>query len=318
MTFWLFVAAGLVLLTLGAEALIRGAAGLARRFGLSELLIGLTLVGFGTSTPELVSSVQAALSGAPGIAVGNVVGSNIANILLILGLSAAIAPIVVEPQSFRRDMPALVAATAFVTAILISGVVGRFAGAGFLIAIASYITYAYVSEKMQSSAPEPVRHEIEAAEIHGAQSLLRAIILALTGLALLIIGARLLVTGSIEIASTLGVSETVIGLTIVAVGTSLPELVTSVMAALRGKSNLALGNVVGSNIYNLLGILGATALIKPVAVSAEIISFDIWVMVVATAAMAFFAWTRGRVERWEGMVLVVAYAAYIGWLAFTA
>jgi cation:H+ antiporter len=317
MTIWLSIAAGLILLTLGAEALIRGAAGLARRFGLSELLIGLTLVGFGTSTPELVSSVQAALSGAPGIAIGNVVGSNIANILLILGLSAAIAPIAIEPRSFRRDMPALIAATMFVTVVILSGAIGRFAGAGFLIAIAAYIAYAYFSERVRISAPEPMRHEAEAAEIHSTQSPLVAVILSIIGLVLLVIGAKMLVTGAIEIASSLGVSEAVIGLTIVAVGTSLPELVTSVMAAFRGKSDLALGNVVGSNIYNLLGILGATALIQPVTVAAEIINFDIWVMVGATAAMALFAWTRRSVERWEGYVLLLAYTAYLGWLAFT-
>ncbi|WDI31663.1 calcium/sodium antiporter [Hyphococcus flavus] len=315
---WLFVLAGLVILTLGAEALIRGATGLARRFGLSELLIGLTLVGFGTSTPELVSSVQAALSGAPGIAVGNVVGSNIANILFILGISAAIAPIAIEPKSFRRDMPALLGATVIAIAIMMMGEIGRLAGAGFLLLLALYIGYAYVTESRATSAPEPIRHEAEAAQLAGAQSSFLAIFLCFGGLALLVVGAKLLVSGAIMVAGAFGVSEAIIGLTIVAVGTSLPELVTSVMAAVRGKSDLALGNVVGSNLYNLLGILGATALVKPLTISVEILRFDVWVMLAATGAMALFAMTKHRIERWEGAVLFISYGAYIAYLAVTA
>ncbi len=313
---WLLIVAGLVILTFGAEALIRGAAGLARRLGLSELLIGLTLVGFGTSTPELVSSIEAAQSGSPGIALGNVVGSNIANILLILGLSAAIAPIAVEPKSFRRDMPAVLGATVLAAAVALTGAITRLAGTGFIAALAAYVLFAYLTERRAPAAPEPARHEAEAGEIHGAASPLGAVGLALLGLALLVIGAKLLVSGAMTLAAALGVSEAIIGLSIVAVGTSLPEMLTSVMAALRGKSGLALGNVVGSNIYNLLGILGLTALIRPVAVSPEIMRFDIWVMIAATAGMAGFAWTRGRIDRWEGVLLLVAYAAYLGWLAF--
>ncbi|WP_425409388.1 calcium/sodium antiporter [Hyphococcus sp.] len=315
---WLSILSGLVLLTVGAEALIRGATGLARRLGLSELLIGLTLVGFGTSTPELVSSIEAALSGAPGIAVGNVVGSNIANILLILGLSAFISPIAVEPKSFRRDMPALVAATLVVIVVILTGSVGRYAGAAFLAAIGAYIIYAYRTERRAPLQPEAVRHEAEAAQTPSASAPAKALLLTVFGLALLIAGAKLLVTGSIEVALSLGVSDAVIGLTIVAIGTSLPELVTSVAAAARGKSDLALGNVVGSNLYNLLGILGATALVQPIAVPSEIIRTDIWILLLATAAMALFAWTRGKVERWEGALFTAAYIAYLGWIGVSA
>ncbi len=315
---WISIIAGLFLLTGGAELLIRGATGLARRFGLSELLIGLTLVGFGTSTPELVSSIEAALSGSSGIALGNVIGSNIANILLILGLSAAIAPIAFERNSFHRDLPALIAATIIVIIVMLSGAVGRFAGAGFLIAIAGYITYAYFSERLVTTAPEPVRHEAEAAELPSARSPIAAMAFTGVGLALLIAGAKLLVMGAITIAASLDISESIIGLTIVAVGTSLPELVTSVVAAARGKSNLALGNVVGSNIYNLLGILGVTVLIQPIAVPAEIAQFDIWVMAIATIAMVLFAWTRRNIERWEGVLLVGAYGLYVGYLIINA
>lgn len=312
---WLSVVAGLVILTLGADFLIRGATAIARRFGLSELLIGLTLVGFGTSTPELVSSVQAALLGSPGVAVGNVVGSNIANILLILGISALIAPIAIEPKSMRRDAIALSIATLLAVAVAMTGGYNRPAGAGFLAALVAYLALAYFAERAAPASPETRRREAEAASLpQGPRPLLLDFLFCAAGLALLIGGAKLLVTGAISLAQDLGVSETIIGLTIVAVGTSLPELVTSALAAFRGKSALALGNVVGSNIYNILGILGATALVRPVAAPAEIVAFDNWVMVAATALMIWFAHTRHRIERWEGGLLVAGYAAYIGWL----
>jgi cation:H+ antiporter len=312
---WLSIVAGLVILTVGADFLIRSATAIARRFGLSELLIGLTLVGFGTSTPELVSSVQAALLGSPGVAVGNVVGSNIANILLILGISAVIAPIAIEPKSMRRDAIALSIATLLAVAVSMTGGFNRLAGAGFLAAITVYLALAYFSERAAPTSPETIRRKAEAASLpQGPRPLFLELLLGGAGLALLVAGARLLVTGAINVAQLLGISETVIGLTIVAIGTSLPELVTSALSALRGKSALALGNIVGSNIYNILGILGATALVRPVAAPAEIVAFDNWVMVAATALMIYFAHTRHRIERWEGGFLVAGYAAYLVWL----
>jgi cation:H+ antiporter len=319
MSEWVSIAGGLVALTIGAELLIRGSTALARRMGVSELLIGLTLVGFGTSTPELVASVQAALVGSHGVAVGNVVGSNLANILLILGLSALIAPIAVERKSFNRDAAALALATLLAVGVSLTGEYGRLAGAGFLAAITLYILLAFATERAKPAAPETRRHAEEAAALPaGPNSTFINVVLVVAGLALLMIGARFLVTGAIEIASTLGVSETVIGLTVVAIGTSLPELFTSVMAALRGRSALALGNVVGSNIYNLLGILGVTALIQPIAVPAQILAVDIWLMLAATAAMIFFAISRARVDRSEGGALVAGYGAYIAWLVLAA
>ena len=315
----LSIIAGLALLTLGADLLVRGATTLARRFGLSELLIGLTLVGFGTSTPELVSSIGAGLAGAPDIALGNVVGSNIANILLILGVTAAIAPVVVEPKAFRRDGRALAAGTALVVAIVLTCAFGRLAGAGFLAALGGYIAYAYISEKRVPAAPETARHETEAAALPAAtSSMTMAVVMALLGFVLLAAGARLLINGAVEAAAALGVSETVIGLTVVAIGTSLPELFASAMAAMRGKSDLALGNVIGSNLYNILGILGATALVKPVPVSVQIQTADIWIMAAATAALIVFARTQHRVTRLEGAALLAGYAAYLVWLAFSA
>ena len=316
---WLSIAGGLVVLTLGAEILIRGSTALARRFGVSDLLIGLTLVGFGTSTPELVSSIQAALVGSPGVAVGNVVGSNIANILLILGLSVFIAPFDVERKAFMRDGAVVLIATLAAIAVSMTGEFGRVAGAAFLAAIAAYITYAFITERKAPDSPQAELHAAEGAALPaGPKSATLDIAMAIGGLLLLVAGAKFLVTGAINVASALGVSETIIGLTIVAIGTSLPELVTSAMAALRGKSALALGNVVGSNIYNLFGILGATALIHPVAAPAEIVAFDNWVMLAATILMILFATTRRRLNRLEGAVMVAGYVAYIGWTVINA
>ncbi|MFN3959898.1 MAG: calcium/sodium antiporter [Parvularculaceae bacterium] len=314
MTDWYSIAGGLVLLTIGAESLIRGSTALARQLGVSDLLIGLTLVGFGTSTPELVSSVQAALIGSPGVAVGNVVGSNIANILLILGLSAAIAPFAVDQRAIRRDGFVCLVATIAMIAVSMTGEFTRTAGFSFLAAIAAYILFAFLSERRQLNSPLAEQHIAEAAKVQGPKGIVLDLVLAAAGLALLALGAKLLVTGSISIAADLGVSETVIGLTVVAVGTSLPELVTSIMAAARGKSALAIGNVVGSNIYNLFGILGVTAAIHPVAAPAEIIRFDNWVMLGATLLMLYFAMSKGRVSRSEGAMLALGYALYISWL----
>ena len=318
MAHWAYVAAGLIILTLGAELLIRGATAIARRFGLSELLIGLTLVGFGTSTPELVSSVQAALLGSPGVAVGNVVGSNIANIFLILGLSAVIAPVMVDPKSFRRDSAVVLASTVLVILIAMTTGFSRIAGLFFLAALAGYLAAAYFTERGVSD-PEGLRHAAEAEALpEGPRKLAVDFVFVVGGLVMLMVGARFLVTGAISIAADFGVSDAVIGLTVVAIGTSLPELVTSAMAALRGKSALALGNVLGSNIYNLLGILGATAAIRPIEAPPEIIAFDNWVMLAATLALVLFARTKNVVARWEGALLLAAYGSYLGWLVFNA
>jgi cation:H+ antiporter len=318
LTDWYSIAGGLVLLTIGAEILIRGATALARQFGVSELLIGLTLVGFGTSTPELVSSVQAALSGSPGVAVGNVVGSNIANILFILGLSAAISPFTVDQRAFRRDGFVCFTATLAAIGVSMTGEFGRIAGFAFLAAITVYIVYAFLSERSHPESPLTEQHLEDAAKVQGPKAIWLDFVMAIAGLALLVFGARFLVTGAINIAANLGISETIIGLTVVAVGTSLPELVTSIMAAARGKSGLALGNVVGSNIYNLLGILGLTAVIHPVAAPKEIVAFDNWVMLGATLLMLLFAMTKSRLSRAEGVLMAVCYALYVGWLVATA
>jgi cation:H+ antiporter len=304
------LALGLALLLGGGEALIRGAVAIAMRLGVSPLLIGLTLVGFGTSTPELVASVNAAWIGAPGIAVGNVVGSNIANVLLILGVAALIFPVAVSKAAFRRDGAVLIGASIVLTIIILTGALSRWAGLALLALLAAYTVYAYLTEARTAQE----RGTDNAAVANPGVPLAVAILFALGGIAGVIIGASLLVDSAIVIARSAGVSETVIGLTLVAVGTSLPELATSVMAALRRQGDLAFGNIVGSNIYNILGILGATGVIIPIAIPAEIAGFDVWVMLAAAVALAVFAITDWRITRREGAAFLLGYAVYLGLL----
>jgi len=312
---WLQVAGGFVLLLVGGEVLVRGAVGTARRLGVSPLVIGLTLVGFGTSTPELVTSIQAALIGSPGIAVGNVVGSNIANILLILGVAAVIAPIACDPAAFRRDGSVLALSAVIGGALILWGEIGRLAGAVLIALLLVYTIGTLVRERRRPDAAAKV-YEEEADFVDGKEvSLPASLALAAVGIAGTILGAKLLVDGAVTTARTLGVAEEVIGLTLVAVGTSLPELATSVVAALRRQADVAFGNVIGSNIYNILFILGATSLVEPLAVPARIAAADLWVMLGATALLAVFATTGRRIVRWEGAVFLALYAGYIGWLA---
>lgn len=308
---WIELGIGLVLLLGGGETLVRGSVGVAMRLGLSPLVIGLTLVGFGTSAPELVASVQAALAGAPGIAIGNIVGSNIANILLILGVSAIIAPIATTRQAFTRDGSVLIAATLVLLAVILSGSIGRWTGAGFLGLLAGYLVYTYVTER---SIPDPAAqlHAAEAVEVaprHASLNL--SLLLAFGGIAAVVFGADLLVGAAIVLATDFGISEAVIGLTLVAVGTSLPEFATSIIAAFRRHGDVAFGNIVGSNIFNALGIGGATALVAPIAVPAEIIRLDVWVMMATAVLLVVFAVTGWRVSRREGAVFLAAYGGYL-------
>lgn len=312
----LLVAGGLVLLGLGGELLVRGAVGMAARIGISPLLAGLTIVGFGTSMPELATSVQAALAGSPGIAVGNVVGSNIANILLILGVSAVILPLAVNPASFARDSLALGGSALLCTGAVLLGVVGTLAGAVLLASLVGYIWWAYASESA-APCPEAERHQHEAedrpAPPNTGPVVLGGMIVA--GLAAAIFGAGWLVDGATVLASAAGISEAVIGLTVVAVGTSLPELIACVVAVIRKHADVALGNVVGSNIYNILGILGTTAIVTPIEVPAEIVRVDIWVMLGVTSLLIVQLRSGWRLSRVEGAFLVALYAGYTAILA---
>ncbi|MCP5363856.1 MAG: calcium/sodium antiporter [Hyphomicrobiales bacterium] len=312
------IVGGLILLVVGGDSLVRGAVSLAERLGVSRLLIGLTLVGFGTSTPELVTSLQAAAIGTPGIAVGNVIGSNIANILLILGVAAVINPLTTSKGAFIRDGTVLVLASALCVGIVLHGYLGRFWGLAFVTLLASYIVFTYLRERRIKDASAAM-HEAEAEAVpEGPSQVWLALVLAVGGIVITILGARLLVDGAVELAGAAGISETVIGLTIVAIGTSLPELVTSVMAAIRRQPDIAFGNVVGSNIYNILGILGVTALVQPIPIPSEIANVDIWVMVGATVLFLAFSFTGWRLNRAEGSVFLAGYAAYLAWLISVA
>jgi cation:H+ antiporter len=308
---WIELAAGLILLLGGGEALVKGSVGVARRLGVSPLLIGLTLVGFGTSTPELVASLEAAFLGAPGIAVGNIVGSNIANILLILGISAVILPVATTKQAFRRDGTVLIAASLLLVAVAMYGSLERWAGLLFLALLVGYTVFTYFTERDGNDAAAAV-HVAEADSVtSGTMSIGAGLAWAAAGIAGVVFGANLLVQGAIEIARGFGLSEAVVGLTLVAVGTSLPELVTSIMAAIRRHGDVAFGNIVGSNIFNILGIGGATATLTPITIPAEIIRLDIWVMLATAGLLVVFAVSGWRISRTEGVFFLLAYLAYL-------
>lgn len=309
----LLILAGLAGLVLGGEWLVRGAVSAARSFGLSPLVIGLTLVGFGTSAPELATSLQAALSGSPGLAIGNVVGSNIGNILLILGIAALLAPVAVSPAALRRDGGVMGLATLLCLGAVLWGEIGRGVGAGLAAALLAYLGFTLWSEKRAGGTEAAAVYADEAALVpRSGRGRAAALGLALVGLAVILLGARLLVSGAVIIARDLGMSETVIGLTIVAIGTSLPELVTAVVAVRKGQGDVAVGNVIGSNIFNILGILGVTALVQPMPIPPEILRLDIWVMCGATLLLFAFARTGWTVSRREGAVFLACYAVYLG------
>lgn len=303
---------GLTLLTAGGEALIRGALGISERLRISPLLSGLVIVGFGTSMPEMAVSVDAALNGQPDIAIGNVVGSNIANILLILGLCAVITPLAVTPTALRRDaVMVIVASLLFVVLAWGRGLVQTDA-AILLLVLASYLAWAYWSERYRS-APSGAVHQAETAEINLVPKSLRwSTGTAVLGLVLLITGSQFLLKGAVGMAQFMGVSEAVIGLTLVAVGTSLPELTISVIAALRKHADVAVGNILGSNIFNLLGIIGVSTLVQPLVLSQRIATFDQWVMLGVALVLLVFLYTGRRLSRLEGGMLLIGYAAYVG------
>ncbi|MFD0860034.1 calcium/sodium antiporter [Roseovarius aquimarinus] len=299
---YLYVALGLLGLFLGGDALVRGSVGLARRMAISPLVIGLTVVGFGTSTPELLVSVDAALRGVPDVALGNVVGSNIANVLLIVGATALIWPIAVAGATLRRDTAVMVAAALALVPIFALGEVGRLAGACLFAALVGYLVWAYLQPG--DAAPDE-------ADLAPPMAAPRALLWLGGGLAVLMLGARFLVTGAVAIAEDFGLSEAFIGLTIVAVGTSLPELATSVVAAVRRQSAIAIGNVIGSNIFNVLGILGVTAVIAPIPVAPRFLGFDLPVMIGVSLLLTALLLLRASVGRIMGAAMLGGYAAYI-------
>ena len=308
------IAVGLVLLALGGKGVIWGAVGLARRLGLSELLIGLTLVGFGTSSPELITSIDAALLGSPGIAIGNVLGSNICNVLLILALVVLIRPISVNPKANGRDgIIAIVVSVLLASLALVFDELTRWLGLLLVILLVVHIGAVWWLERKGGTVAA-----VHVGESHTLdptpQALWLSVVFGLGGLGLLIFGANLLVQGAMITARAVGVSETVIGLTIVAIGTSLPELVATMAAALKGRTDVAFGSIVGSNIYNILGILGLTALIHPVAIPNDIGTLDWAVLVGSSMLMFVFVRTGAHVTRLEGLALLGGYLGYVAYL----
>lgn len=297
----LLVVAGLVALFLGGESLVRGSVAIAQRLAIPPLLIGLTVVGFGTSMPELLVSLDAARRGAPDIALGNVIGSNIANVLLIVGVASLLWPIRPQGVTLRRDLLVMLAASLAVLPPFANGRLGRPGGALLVAALLGYLAWAYICrgpEDRDDSGPPP-------------RGLLVSLPWVVGGITALLLGARWLVDGAVSIARGHGVSEAFIGLTIVAVGTSLPELATSVVAALRRQSDIAIGNVVGSNIFNVLGILGATAVVEPIPVGRRFATFDLPVMIGVSLMLTALLWTRPVLGRLTGGFFLLVYAGFV-------
>lgn len=313
-----FLVIGLVLLVAGAEALVRGASRLAAVIGISPLVIGLTIVAYGTSSPELAVSVQSSLAGQADIAVGNVVGSNIFNVLLILGLSAAITPLVVSRQLIRLDVPIMIGVSLLMLLFGLDGRIGRSDGIVLFIGGVVYTTFLIYQSRKENNTEADDEYVREYGNRSGnsMQQWLINLGLMIVGLGLLLLGSRLLVNSAIAIAQAIGVSELIIGLTIVAAGTSLPELATSAVASVRGERDIAVGNVVGSNIFNILAVLGLASIVAPdgIPVPAAVLRFDLPVMIaVLTACLPIF-FTGSIIARWEGVLFLAYYIAYTAYL----
>lgn len=308
---YLMVAGGLIVLLVGGDILVRGAVALAQRLGVTPLVIGLTVVGFGTSAPELVVSVNAALDKAPEIAIGNVVGSNICNVLLVLGLPALIYPIACNAGGLRRDNSLMLLISAGFVLLCQTGVINRIDGMFMLALLFAFLIWSYRNAMRGDDGADAIAEEIQ--DLAGkTRSLSMSVVLVLVGLVGLVVGAKLLVDGAVAIARAAGMSEAVIGLTLVAVGTSLPELATSLVAALRRQGDVAIGNVVGSNIFNMLGVGGLVALVIPLPVAPQLVAFDAWVMLAATLMLLPFLFGKIKLTRaWAG-VFFLLYIAYIG------
>jgi len=303
---------GFVLLLFGAEYLVRGAVSLARQLNVSPMIIGMTIVAYGTTSPELVVSLQAAVDGLPGISVGNVVGSNIANILLILGASAVIYPIAVQPKTLYRDASVMMGSALLFTALALSGTIERWQGMLMVAALIAFSLYAFRTERKRGKANDPGDLSEELAEeFEGPpQQTWLALLSIIGGIVAVIVGAKLLVNGAVITARYFGVGEEVIGLTIVAVGTSLPELATAVVAAVRRHSAVAVGNIMGAGIYNLLAIMGLVSAVAPISVPPQILVFDIWFMLAVTAVLLLFLLMRGGLNRAVATSFLLAFVCY--------
>lgn len=310
--------AGLALLVYGAELLVRHAAQIAARLHIPALVVGLTIVAFGTSAPELVVSTMASLDGQPALALGNVIGSNIYNVLLILGVSALVTPLLISAQLVRLDVPIMIGVSILTLVMALDGGIGRVEGCGLVLALIGYTVFQIVQGRRSGasalSSPET------SPETSHRGSFKRNVILLLVGLVLLVAGSRLFLDGAVTLAHMLGVSDLVIGLTIVAAGTSLPETATSIVAALRGERDIAVGNVVGSNVFNILGVLGVASIVAPagIDVATSSIYFDLPVMIAVAFACLPIFFLNNTIARWQGAMFVGYYAAYVAYLILNA
>lgn len=304
----LFFVLGLIALLGGAELLVRGASRLSLGLGISPLVVGLTIVAFGTSSPEMAVSVAGAWAGSSGLAIGNVVGSNVFNVLLILGLSAVITPLAVQRQIVRLEAPILLGLSLLVGAFCLDGAISRFNGLILVAILIGYTSFTIVRGRRESRAAEPEGD----APPEKPRYVVNALFIVI-GLGLLVQGSEWLVDGAVQFARNLGISEIVIALTVVSAGTSLPEVATSVMAAIRGERDIAVGNVVGSNIFNLLAVLGISASVAPSAltITDATLAFDIPVMIGVAVLILPIFFTGHRIDRWEGALLLGYYIAYI-------
>jgi cation:H+ antiporter len=309
-TFLISLVGGLLLLYLGGEGLVRGSASLGLRLGMTPLLTGLTIVAFGTSAPELMVSLEAALSGAAGMAVGNVVGSNICNIALILGLATLVRPIVVDARLVRHDLPIMLACTLLLVVMLRDGTLSRLEGGLLVLGLVVFVTYTVIDSRHPKNR---VQAEFGQVVAGGHRPVPWCVVVALLGLVGLLLGGRLFVHGAIGVSQGLGISPAVIGLSVAAVGTSLPELATSVIAAARGYGDMAAGNVVGSNIFNTLTVLGLTGSVTPLD-AAGVTWVDLGVMVAVSLLSLRLLSTKSVMERWEGGALLAGFFVYMAWL----
>ncbi|MDY0268060.1 calcium/sodium antiporter [Trichloromonas sp.] len=310
------IVSGLALLVWSADRFVEGSASVARHYGMPPLLIGMVIVGFGTSAPEMVVSALSAAQGNPGIALGNAYGSNITNIALILGVTALISPIAVHSQVLRKELPILAAMTALAAGQLWDGSITRLDALVLLLVFVGQMSWT-IRQGLRRR-PDPLADEIEQELVVHALPVSRSFLWLVTGLLLLIASSRMLVWGAVEVAHRLGVSDLIIGLTIVAIGTSLPELASSVIAARKGEHDIAIGNIIGSNLFNTLAVVGIAGSISPMTVGPEVFSRDLMVMTVLTLSLFVFGWGfrgPGRINRWEGGALLFTYLGYNAYLA---
>ncbi|MCU7878825.1 MAG: calcium/sodium antiporter [Candidatus Thiodiazotropha sp. (ex. Lucinoma kazani)] len=315
--FSIAILAGLIILVWSADRFISGAAALADNLGVSPMLIGLTVVGLGTSAPEVLVSTMAAMSGNPGLAIGNAIGSNIANIGLILGFTALIIPLSVHSSVLKREYPILLAVTLLCLLLMWDGELNQFDGAVLAITLVGVLGWMIYTAK--TGAADPIAGEFDAEIPHDIPTR-KAIILLLVGLAFLLLSSRLLVWGATNVAIALGVSDVIIGLTIVAIGTSLPELAASITSAMKGEDDLAIGNVIGSNLYNMLAVLSIPGLVAPGPYAPEVLTRDLPVMLGLTLFLFFMGYgfgKPGRINRLEGAILLLAFVGYQSFLFFT-